>query len=189
MQLDFNHIVSVTLTIFAVIDVIGSVPILIGLKKKIGNISSNKVTLASGLLMIGFLLVGETMLKYLGVDVSSFAIAGSIVMFIIGLEMVLGIDIFRAEPDTNTGSIVPVAFPIIAGSGTLTTILSLKSAYSMYEILIGILVNLLIVYIVITSTNWIEKKIGNGGIHIIRKFFGVILLAISVKIFKANVVL
>ena len=189
MSLDFNHIVSATLTLFAVIDVICSVPILIGLKKKIWNISSNKVTLASGLLMLGFLLVGETLLKFLGVDVSSFAIAGSIVMFILGLEMVLGIDIFRAEPYTNSGSIVPVAFPIIAGSGTLTTILSLKSAYDPYEIMIGIVINLMIVYIVITSTNWIEQKIGKGGIQIIRKFFGVILLAISVKIFKANVVL
>jgi len=187
--MDINHIVSASLTLFAVIDIIGCLPVLIGLKKKIGDISSSKVTIAVALLMIGFLLIGENLLHFLGVDVSSFAIAGSIVMFILGLEMVLGIDLFRAEPDMKSGSIVPVAFPLIAGSGTLTTILSLKSAYSTAEILIGIVVNLLVVYLVLISANWIEKKIGNAGITIIRKFFGVILLAIAIKMFKTNYLL
>ncbi|MDG1098614.1 MAG: MarC family protein [Bacteroidia bacterium] len=187
--MNFNQIISVSLTLFAVIDIIGGLPVLIGLKKKVGNINPIKVTIASGILMLGFLFIGDKLLHFLGVDISSFAIAGSIVMFILGLELVLGIDIFRSEPDTNTSSVIPIAFQLIAGSGTLTTILSLKSTYGSLEIVLGIILNLIVVYLVLISMNWIERKIGNAGIIIIRKFFGVILLAIAIKIFKANIAL
>lgn len=182
----FDEILTVTFALFAVIDIIGSIPIIISLRSKIGHIQSEKVTLAAGALMILFLLIGEEFLGLMGVDISSFAIAGSIVIFILGLEMVLGIDIFKAEPDTSTGSIVPVAFPIIAGSGTLTTVISLRADYGLYNILVGILLNLIFIYIVLKSTNFIERKLGAGGLLVIRKFFGLILLAIAVKIFKSN---
>jgi multiple antibiotic resistance protein len=182
----FDEILTVSFTLFAVIDIIGSIPLLISLRQKIGHIQSEKVTLASAVLMILFLFIGEPFLNLMGVDISSFAIAGSIVLFILGLEMVLGIDIFRTEPDPSAGSIVPVAFPIIAGSGTLTTVISLKADYATLSILIGIMLNLALVYIVLKSTSFLEKKLGQAGVIIIRKFFGLILLAIAVKIFKSN---
>ncbi len=182
----FDEILTVSFTLFAVIDIIGSIPLLISLRQKIGHIQSEKVTLASAILMILFLFIGEPFLNLMGVDISSFAIAGSIVLFILGLEMVLGIDIFRADPDPSTGSIVPVAFPIIAGSGTLTTVISLKADYATLNILIGIVLNLALVYVVLKSTDFLERKLGQAGVLIIRKFFGLILLAIAIKIFKSN---
>ena len=139
--------------------------------------------------MILFLIFGTKFLGLLGVDVHSFAVAGSIVIFIMALEMVLGIELFRQDPDIKSGSIIPIAFPIIAGSGTLTTVMSLRANYSIYSILIGILINLLAVYLVLKSLNFLERKLGKSGLFVIRKFFGVILLAIAVKIFKANIVL
>lgn len=178
--------ITVAITLFAVIDMLGSVPVLISLKKKLPDIHAGKVTLASGVLMVGFLFAGEFFLKYLGVDKSSFAIAGSIVMFILGLEMVLGIDIFRADPEVPSGSIVPIAFPLIAGSGTLTTILSLKAIYSEWSILLGIIPNLIVIFVLVNATDFIERKIGKAGLSAMRKFFGLILLAIAVKIFKGN---
>ncbi len=165
---------------------LGSVPVVISLKKKIPHISAWKVTAASAVLMVSFLFLGEYFLKFLGLDNQSFALAGSIVMFILGLEMVLGIDIFRSDPDVPSGSIVPVAFPIIAGSGTLTSILSLKANYNQLVILAAICLNLVVIYIVMASTSWLERKIGKSGMLTIRKFFGIILLAISVKIFRSN---
>lgn len=186
MLFSFDEILAVSFTLFAVIDVIGSVPIIISLREKIGHIQSGKVTLVAGFLMILFLFVGEGFLNLLGVDIKSFAIAGSIVIFIIGLEMILGIDIFKQDPDPSSGSIVPVAFPIIAGSGTLTTVISLKANYQTTNIVIGILLNLILVFLVLKSTGFIERKLGKGGLLIIRKFFGLILIAIAVKIFKAN---
>lgn len=186
MNFSFDEILAVSFTLFAVIDVIGSIPVIISLRSKIGNIESEKITLAAGLLMLVFLFIGEQFLDLLGVDIKSFAIAGSIVIFIIGLEMILGIDIFKADPDPSSGSIVPVAFPIIAGSGTLTTVISLKSNYLPENIVIGILINLLLIYIVLKSINFIERKLGKGGLLIVRKFFGLILIAIAIKIFKAN---
>ena len=186
MKFNFNDFLTVTFTLFAVIDMLGAVPVIISLRSKIRNISAWKVTLATAVLMIGFLFVGEFLLHFLGVDKASFAIAGSIVMFILGLEMVLGVDIFRSDPDTNSGSIVPVAFPIIAGSGTLTTLLSLKTAYAEINLLAGIFVNVIFIFLVMASTTWLERKIGKAGLTTIRKFFGVILLAISVKIFRMN---
>jgi multiple antibiotic resistance protein len=159
------------------------------MKSRLGEIESGKATLASGALMILFLIFGTKFLGLLGVDVHSFAVAGSIVIFIMALEMVLGIELFRQDPDIKSGSIIPIAFPIIAGSGTLTTVMSLRANYSIYSILIGILINLLAVYLVLKSLNFLERKLGKSGLFVIRKFFGVILLAIAVKIFKANIVM
>ena len=186
MLLSLDEILTVTLTLFAIIDIVGAVPVLLSMKSKIGEIESGKATLASGLLMILFLVFGADLLAALGVDISSFAVAGSIVIFIMGLEMVLGIELFRPDPDVSSGSIIPIAFPIIAGSGTLTTVMSLRANYGVYNILIGIIINLIAVYIVLKSLKFIEHKLGKSGLFVIRKFFGVILLAIAVKIFKAN---
>lgn len=183
-----DQILAITFTLFAVIDIVGSIPVLISLKEKLGHIDSGKATIASGLLMVGFLLVGEPFLKLMSVDVHSFAVAGSIVIFVIGLEMILGIEFFKSsEGDTKTGSVVPIAFPLIAGSGTLTTIMSLKANFAEYNILAGILLNLIIIYVVLRSLKWIERILGKAGLMVVRKFFGVILLAIAVKIFKSNV--
>ncbi len=185
-QLSFQQCVTVTFTLFAVIDILGSIPILISLKNKMGAINAGQATLVSGALMLLFFLVGEEALHFMGLDIQSFAIAGSIVIFILGLEMVLGHDLFRSESGGKSGNIVPIAFPIIAGSGTLTTVMSLKAAYHPYNILIGILINLVIVFICLRSVNRIERLLGEGGISVVRKFFGVILLAIAVKIFRSN---
>jgi multiple antibiotic resistance protein len=186
-ELSLTAILTVTLTLFAVIDALGSIPVIISLRKKTLHIESGKATLAAGALMILFLLVGEELLGMVGIDVASFSIAGAIVILIIGLEMILGINIFRTEPDVRSGSIVPIAFPIIAGSGTLTTIISLKAVYSMYTILIAILINLVVVYIVLRSTGFLERLLGESGLMVLRKFFGVILLSIAVKLFKTNI--
>jgi multiple antibiotic resistance protein len=182
-----DQILAITFTLFAVIDIVGSIPVLISLKEKLGHIDSGKATLASGFLMVGFLLVGEPFLKLMSVDVHSFAVAGSIVIFVIGLEMILGIEFFKStDGDTKTGSVVPIAFPLIAGSGTLTTIMSLKANFGEYNIMAGILINLVIIYLVLRSLKWIERILGKAGLMVVRKFFGVILLAIAVKIFKSN---
>ena len=186
-MLSFDEILAVTITLFAIIDVVGAVPVLLSMKSKIGEIESGKATLASGALMILFLIFGKKLLGLLGVDLSSFAVAGSIVIFVMGLEMVLGIEIFRPDPEVRSGSVIPIAFPIIAGSGTLTTVMALRANHGVYTILIGILINLLAVYLVLRSINFIERKLGKNGLFVIRKFFGVILLAIAVKIFKANI--
>jgi multiple antibiotic resistance protein len=183
---DFNQVLTVTFTLFAVIDMPGSVPLIISLRNKTGAIHSEVATAVSGALMLLFLWVGERILGIMGVDISSFALAGSIVIFIIGLEMVLGRDFFHHEADIKSGSIVPIAFPIIAGSGTLTTIMSLKSEFDTVTIIIAIFINLLLIYLVLKSTARIEKLLGVGGLTIIRKFFGLILLAIAIKIFKSN---
>ncbi len=185
--MNFNEILTVFFTLFAVIDILGSIPILVTLKQKIPDIHPGKVTLASSIFMVGFLFAGEYFLQFLGIDLSSFALAGSIVMFILALEMVLGIDIFRSDPETSTGSIVPVAFPIIAGSGSLTTILSLKAIYDKSTILVAILLNVAVVFAVLNATTFFERKIGKNGMMVLRKFFGVILLAIAVKLFKTNI--
>lgn len=184
----FNEVLTVSLTLFAVIDIIGAIPVVLSLKQKIKHIQSEKTTLAAGALMIAFLFFGAEFLGYLGLDIKSFAVAGSIVMFIIALEMVLGINIFRTDPDTTTGSIVPIAFPVIAGSGTLTTIMSLKAMYDVYTILSAIAFNLIIIYVVLKSSSLIERALGANGMLLIRKFFGLILMAIAVKVFKSNII-
>jgi multiple antibiotic resistance protein len=185
-KVDISQIVTVGFTLFAVIDILGSLPVIISIKKKTGDINALLATLVSGGLMLLFFLIGERMLQFMGVDIKSFAIAGSIVIFILGLEMVLGLEIFKHDPDAKTSTLVPVAFPLIAGSGTLTTVMSLKAAYESYNILIAILINLIIIYITLRSVNLLERLLGPSGILVIRKFFGVILLAIAVKIFMSN---
>jgi len=187
-NISLKQLLTITFTLFAVIDILGSIPVLISLKDKMGGqIQSLQATIASGALMILFLFVGEEFLKLLGVDVQSFAVAGSLVIFLIGLEMILGIDFFKQENNPKSGSMVPIAFPLIAGSGTLTTIMSLKANYHDVNILLGILINLVIIFLVLKSLNWIEKALGPSGLIVIRKFFGVILLAIAVKIFASNI--
>jgi multiple antibiotic resistance protein len=170
-----------------VIDFVGSIPLLIAMKEKSGAIKSLRVTLISGALMILFLFLGKPFLQILGLDVKSFAVGGSIVIFLLGLEMVLGHEIFKGDKNAHSGAVVPIAFPIIAGSGTLTTIMSLKANFEEYYIALGILVNLVIVFAVLKSLNFIERMLGPGGLLAVRKFFGVILLAIAVKIFSSNV--
>jgi multiple antibiotic resistance protein len=186
MVFEFDKLVTVIFTLFAVIDIIGSIPILIGLKSKMGDIRSMQATIVSGIFMIVFLFVGKQFLNILSLDVHSFAVGGSIVIFLIGLEMVLGKEIFHSDPNPRSGTIVPIAFPIIAGSGTLTTIMSLKANYEDWYILTAIMINLVIVYLVLRSLDHIEKVLGEAGLTAIRKFFGVILLAIAVKIFGTN---
>ncbi|MBL7735347.1 MAG: MarC family protein [Chitinophagaceae bacterium] len=187
MGLDPDKLLTVIFTLFAVIDIIGSIPLLISMKEKMGGIKELQVTILSGLLMILFMFLGEQFLSMLGLDKGSFAVGGSIVIFILGLEMVLGHEFFKSEKDAQSGMLVPIAFPLIAGSGTLTTIMSLKAIYDNTTILVGILVNLIIVYIVLKSLNFVQRLLGPGGMIAIRKFFGVILLAIAVKIFSSNV--
>lgn len=184
--ISFREIVTISLTLFAVIDILGSIPVLIGLKNKMGQINSLQATLVSGLLMILFFFAGGEMLRYMGLDVASFAIAGSLIIFFLGMEMIMGIEFFKGDNSSKSGSIVPIAFPLIAGSGTLTTIMSLKASYHQYNILIGILVNLLIVFLCLRALDFLERMLGPSGIAVIRKFFGVILIAIAVKIFREN---
>lgn len=187
MNFSPDSLLTVTFTLFAVIDIVGSVPLLISLKQKMGGLHEVRATLISGGLMIIFLLVGERFLSMLGLDVRSFAVGGSIVIFILGLEMVLGHEFFKSDADPQTGVFVPIAFPLIAGSGTLTTIISLPANYDKWTILAGILINLLIVFLVLKSLNYIAKLLGPAGLLAVRKFFGVVLLAIAVKIFTSNV--
>ncbi|MEY4050510.1 MAG: hypothetical protein RL262_1344 [Bacteroidota bacterium] len=187
MEFHFDQLLTVIFTLFAVIDIVGSIPLLIAMKEKSGAIKSLKVTLISGALMILFLFLGKPFLQILGLDVKSFAVGGSIVIFLLGLEMVLGHEIFKGDKNAHSGAVVPIAFPIIAGSGTLTTIMSLKANFDELYIALGILINLVIVYAVLKSLNIIEKLLGPGGLLAVRKFFGVILLAIAVKIFSSNV--
>jgi multiple antibiotic resistance protein len=187
MNYDFNELLTVTFTLFAVIDIVGSVPLLISLKEKMGGIRSLQATFVSGALMILFLYAGKPFLKVLGLDIRSFAVGGSVVIFLLGLEMVLGHEIFKGEQDAKSGTVVPIAFPIIAGSGTLTTIMSLKANFEETYILTGILINLLVVYIVLKLLKLIERLLGPAGLLAVRKFFGVILLAIAVKIFSSNI--
>lgn len=184
---NLKEILSVTLILFSIIDILGSVPLVIELRKKAGHIQSLNATIVSGVIMIAFLFLGQSILQLFNLDVQSFAIAGAIIIFIIAMEMVLGIDLFRQRPgEEANGSIVPLAFPIIAGAGSLTTILSLRAIYQVPNIFVGIVVNLIFVYIVLKASTWLEKKLGASGFSILRKVFGIILLSIAVKIFKEN---
>ena len=186
MTIDVGALVTVTFTLFAVIDILGTVPILISIKEKVGGINEWRATLISGGLMVLFLFAGEAFLKLLGLDVGSFAVGGSIVIFILGLEMVLGLEFFKSEKDVKAATLVPIAFPLIAGSGTLTTLMSLNANYGQTIILIAIFINLIIVFVVLKSLRFIERLLGPAGLIAVRKFFGVILLAIAVKIFATN---
>jgi multiple antibiotic resistance protein len=186
-MVDFKQILSVSLILFSVIDILGSIPIIINLRKKVGHIQSGKATIVAGVLMITFLLVGKSILTLFGIGVEDFAIAGALIIFALGAEMILGIELFKPDPDaTASASIVPIAFPLIAGAGTLTTILTLKAEFEQINIAIGILLNLIFVFIVLKSTNWLERKLGKTGVDVLRRIFGIILLSIAVKIFKTN---
>ena len=187
MKVEFNlqQIASVTMILFAVIDVLGSLPVVVDLRNRLGHIHSGRATLVSGGIMIIFLFVGEPLLHLIGIDVYSFAIAGSFIIFFLALEMTLGIRFYKDEVP-SAASIVPIAFPLIAGAGTLTTLLSLKAEYRTENILVAILINLIFVYIVLKTTRHIAGWLGPGGIAILRKVFGIILMAIAIKLFTAN---
>ena len=182
---DIKEIATVTMVLFAVIDVIGSIPVIINLRQKVGELEATKASLVSLGIMVVFLFTGESILSLIGLNTKDFAIAGSLVIFFIALEMILGIRLYKDEVPT-TASVVPLAFPLIAGTGTLTTLLSMRAQYSMLSLLIGILLNVIIVFVVLKNVKHIEKVLGVGGIAILRKVFGIILLAIAVKIFRAN---
>ncbi|MDQ2718143.1 MAG: MarC family protein [Bacteroidota bacterium] len=187
-KVGIEEIITISFTLFAVIDILGSIPILISLKDKMGgSIRSTQATIASGTFMVLFLFLGRPFLNLLGLDVQSFAVAGSIVIFILGLEMILGLEFFKPDNNPKSGSVVPIAFPLIAGSGTLTTIMSLKANYHDINILAGIVINCIVIFIVLKSLKWIERALGPSGLIVVRKFFGVILIAIAVKIFGSNI--
>ncbi|HEX3024222.1 MAG TPA: MarC family protein [Chitinophagaceae bacterium] len=187
MNFNIDELVTVSFTLFAVIDVVGSIPLLISIKTKTGIIQEFKATIISGALMVLFLFAGKPFLKMLGVDIHSFAVGGSVVLFLLGLEMVIGHEIFKSDKDAPSGTVVPIAFPLIAGSGTLTTVMSLKANFDDLIILTAIFINLFVIYIVLKSLHWVEKALDKAGLLAVRKFFGVILLAIAVKIFGSNI--
>lgn len=186
IMFDWREIFTISMILFAVIDIVGSIPIIVDLRSKIGHIQSEKASVVAAIIMIAFLFVGEEILKLIGIDANSFAVAGSFVLFFLALEMILGIRLYR-EDNPTTASIVPIAFPLIAGAGTMTTLLSLRAAYDKVNIIIAILINIIVVYGVLKSSGKIERLLGVNGLGIIRKIFGVILLAIAVKLFASNV--
>jgi multiple antibiotic resistance protein len=186
LGINWKDIFTISMILFAVIDIVGSIPIIVDLRSKMGHIQSEKATIVAAVIMIAFLFVGEEILKLIGIDANSFAVAGSFVLFFLALEMILGIRLYK-EDNPSTASIVPIAFPLIAGAGTMTTILSLRAAYDKINIIIAILINVVVVYGVLKSSGKIEKLLGTNGLGVIRKIFGVVLLAIAVKLFAANV--
>lgn len=185
MHLSLIEIFACFMVLFAIIDITGSIPIILDIKAKAGDIEPGKVTLASFIIFIAFLFIGSPLLGVFGVDVSSFAIAGSLVIFLISMEMVLGIELFKHD-SSGGGSIVPIAFPLIAGAGSITTILSLKAEYQTINILIALILNMIIVYMVLRLTSFFEKILGPAGLHILKKIFGIILLSIAIKLFLTN---
>ncbi len=185
LRFDHKQIISVTMVLFAIIDILGAIPVVISLRKKAGHIQSEKASLVATILMILFLFLGDQLLDLIDLDVQSFAIAGSFVIFFIAMEMILGVNFFKEEIPESI-SIVPLAFPLIAGAGTMTTLLSLKSEYATQNIVVGILLNMLFVYIVLKNTARLESLLGKSGLNILRKAFGIILLAIAIKLFRNN---
>ncbi|ASO05022.1 multiple antibiotic resistance protein [Arenibacter algicola] len=188
MEFNFNfrEIVTASMVLFAVIDIIGSVPIIISLRNKVGHIQSGKASVVSACIMVAFLFVGEEILNLIGIDVNSFAVAGSFVIFFLAIEMILGITLYR-DDQPESASIVPIAFPLIAGAGTVTTLLSLRAEYYVENIIVAIVINVIFVYFVLKSSRRIEHILGKNGLNVIRKIFGVILLAIAVKLFTSNI--
>lgn len=186
MGFNIKEIITATMVLFAVIDIIGSIPIIIDLRLKVGHIQSEKASIVAAFIMILFLFLGEEILNLIGIDVNSFAVAGSFVILFLALEMILGIKLYKDDVP-ESASIVPLAFPLIAGAGTMTSLLSLKAEYQTINIIIAILINTIFVYAVLKSSKKIEKVIGNGGISVIRKIFGIILMAIAVKLFASNI--
>ena len=187
MGFNNNDALSAFLILFAVIDILGSIPIIVSLRKKVGHVQSEKATIVAGAIMIVFLFVGESILKLLGVNVQSFAIAGSLVIFFLALEMILGITLYKEETP-NTASIVPIAFPLIAGAGTMTSLVSIRAEFAIINILIAIVANMIVVYAVLKNTERLERILGSGGFSILLKVFGIILLAIEVKLFFTNLI-
>lgn len=190
MNLDFKEILTAFMVLFAVIDIIGNIPIIIDLRKKVGHIQSEKASLIAGFIMILFLFVGQSLLSLIGIDVNSFAVAGAFVLFFIALEMVLGITLYKDDSNSNaslTAAVFPLAFPLIAGPGSLTTLLSLRAEFAIENIIVAVVLNVIFLYIVLKTSSKIERLLGAGGIQIVRKVFGVILLAISVKLFAQNI--
>ncbi|MCB0462980.1 MAG: MarC family protein [Flavobacteriaceae bacterium] len=188
MELNFKEIFTVFMVLFAVIDIIGNIPIIIDLRKKVGHIQSEKASIIAGVILIVFLFVGKNILSLIGIGVNSFAVAGAFILFFIALEMILGITLYKEEENNAmTASIFPLAFPLIAGPGSLTTLLSLRAEYSLENIIVAVIMNVIVIYIVLKTSAKIERVIGQNGISIIRKVFGVILLAIAVKLFAHNI--
>ena len=186
MNFNIKEIATATMILFAVIDILGSIPIIIGLRKKVGHIQSEKASIVAAFIMVAFLFVGESILSLIGIDVNSFAVAGAFIIFFLAIEMVLGITLYK-DDQPESASIVPIAFPLIAGAGTMTSLLSLRSEYAVENIIVAIIVNIIFVYLVLKSSQKIEKLLGKNGLNIIRKVFGVILLAIAVKLFATNI--
>lgn len=185
MQFNFREIFTAGMVLFAVIDIIGSVPIIIDLRQKVGHIKSEKASVVALILMVLFLFVGESILNLIGIDVNSFAIAGSFVLFFLALEMILGIKLYK-DDIPETASIVPIAFPLIAGAGTMTSLLAMRAEYEVQNIIVAIIANIIVVYAVLKSSKFIERVLGSGGIAVLRKVFGIVLLAIAVKLFRTN---
>ena len=186
MTFSLREIASATMILFAVIDIVGSVPIVIDLRKKVGHIQSGKASVVAAIIMIAFLFIGDEILQLIGIDVNSFAVAGSFVLFFLAIEMILGVTLYKDEAP-HTASIVPLAFPLIAGAGTMTTLLSLRAEYNVLNIIVAIIINIIFVYLVLKSSKRIEKVLGQSGLSVIRKVFGVILMAIAVKLFATNI--
>ncbi|MDA3821204.1 MAG: MarC family protein [Bacteroidales bacterium] len=185
MHINFVEIVASFMVLFAIIDIFGSIPIILDIKSKIGKVYALRTTLVAFGIMLLFLFIGEPLLSIFGVDISSFAIAGSFILLLIGMEMVMGIELFKHDTE-GSGAIVPIAFPLIAGAGSITSLISLKAEYHTVNILISLTANMIIVFFVLKLTSWFERVLGPGGIHILKKFFGIILLAIAVKLFISN---
>ena len=188
MELNFKEIFTAFMVLFAVIDIVGNIPIVIDLRKKVGHIQSEKASIVAGIIMIFFLFLGQNILSLIGIGVNSFAVAGAFVIFFIALEMILGITLYKQDDqDSVNATIFPLAFPLIAGPGSLTTLLSLRAEFKIENIIIAIILNVLVIFIVLKTSSRIERIIGQNGINIIRKVFGVILLAIAVKLFAHNI--
>ena len=189
MNFNIKEIFTAFMVLFAVIDIVGNIPIIIDLRKKVGHIQSEKASLIAGVIMVVFLFLGQSLLELIGIDVYSFAVAGSFILFFIALEMILGITLYKDDEDTEsiTATVFPLAFPLIAGPGSLTTLLSLRAEFFIENIIIAVLCNVVVIYVVLKTSPKIERIIGANGIKIIRKIFGVILLAIAVKLFAANI--
>jgi len=188
MNFDIKEIFTAFMVLFAVIDIIGNIPIIIDLRKKVGHIQSEKASIIAGVIMVLFLFVGKTLLSFMGVGVNSFAVAGAFILFFIALEMILGITLYKQDDNAAmTASVFPLAFPLIAGPGSLTTLLSLRAEFYIENIIVAVIINVIIIFIVLKTSARIERIIGQNGINIIRKVFGVILLAIAVKLFAHNI--
>ncbi len=188
MNFNFKEIATATMVLFAVIDIIGSIPVIISLREKSGKIKSGRASIIAGIVLIVFLFVGEEILKLIGINVNEFAVAGAFILFFIAMEMILGVTLFKQnEENLNMATVFPIAFPIVAGPGSLTTLLSLRAEYSIENIIIAIIVNIVVVFIVLRTSGKLQRFLGKGGIAIIEKVFGVILLAIAVKLFTSNI--